>query len=383
MASTTAMIVAITASWKLRAARSLISSMMGEPVHIDVPKSSRRMPHIHVTNCHHIGWSRPRRARSLSRFSFWAKALSPAKRSSTMSPGTTRIRKKISTATPRSVGIIKSSRLTMYFAMPSAARLLGQPHRVELLVQVVARRDRPSPDLGAVGDDAVPLERREGVRLFFEQPPLELPDVPLPLLGIEGSALLLVEIVEHLVGVAAVVVVADLFRLELGEVEVRLDLIAALGVARHREVAGPQLRHVLRGLDRDHGRVEPDLAPLVDEPDPDRLVRHRDPAVREGEGEAVGDAGLPQQATRLGPRLLDVAAVAGELLELVRRRRERRARHLHPGHLFHVGDFRERLSGLMPVQGERQRAADALVVEGLLVLVYRHPRCAVPGTLLH
>jgi len=49
-----------------------------------------------------------------------------------------------------------------------------------------------------VGDDAVPLERRKGVRLLVEQAPLELPDVSLPLLGIEGPALLLVELVEDL-----------------------------------------------------------------------------------------------------------------------------------------------------------------------------------------
>src|SRR4029434_9530706 len=35
------------------------------------------------------------------------------------------------------------------------------------------------------------------------------------------------------------------------------------------------------------------------------------------------------------------------------------------------------------IQGERQRAPDALVVEGLLVLVNRYPRGAVPRALLH
>src|SRR2546422_5579745 len=74
-----------------------------------------------------------------------------------MSPGTTRIRKKMSTATPSSVGIIRRSRLTMYFPMrsvpPLAERLLGEPHGVELLVQEVAGRDRPATHPRAVRDD--------------------------------------------------------------------------------------------------------------------------------------------------------------------------------------------------------------------------------------
>ena len=52
------------------------------------------------------------------------------------------------------------------------------------------------------------------------------------------------------------------------------------------------------------------------------------PAVLEGEREAVGHAGLAQQPPRLGPAGRDVAPVAGQLLQLGRRRRPRRARHL-------------------------------------------------------
>src|SRR5262245_10328400 len=139
--------------------------MIGAPVHIEVPKSNRMMPVIHVRNCCQSGRSRPSRARSLSRLSFDANALSPMKRSSTMSPGTTRIRKKIRTATPRSVGIISRSRLTMYLITPVPPLSLGEPDRVELLVEVVARRDRPAPHLRVVRHDAVPLQRDEGVRL--------------------------------------------------------------------------------------------------------------------------------------------------------------------------------------------------------------------------
>src|SRR5215510_14484750 len=136
-----------------------------------------------------------------------------------MSPGTIRIRKKMRTATPNSVGIISSSRLTMYLVTPPRP-LLGEPHAVELVVDEVAGRDGPAVHLGAVRDDAVPLERVEVVGLLVQQSSLEVADPLLALLGIEGAALLLVEIVHGLVGIAAVVVAADPHRLELVEVEI-------------------------------------------------------------------------------------------------------------------------------------------------------------------
>ena len=54
---------------------------------------------------------------------------------------------------------------------PRAGRLLRrQPDRVELAVQVVARRDRPSAHARVVRDDAVPPEQRDHVDLLVEQP---------------------------------------------------------------------------------------------------------------------------------------------------------------------------------------------------------------------
>src|SRR2546427_2169494 len=157
-----------------------------------------------------------------------------------MSPGTTRIRKKMSTATPSSVGIIRRSRFTMYLPMrsvpPLAERLLGEPHGVELLVQEVAGRDRPATHPRAVRDDAVPLERVEIVRFLVEKPLLELAHEPLALLRVARPTLPGVQLVEHAVGVAPVVVVAHARGLELVEVEIRLDHEPALGVHGHLEV---------------------------------------------------------------------------------------------------------------------------------------------------
>ena len=89
--------------------------------------------------------------------------------------------------------------------------------------------------------------------------------------------------------------------------------------------------------------------------------------------EAVGDAGLAQEPPRLGPARGDVAAVAGELLELRRRGGPRRARHLDAADLLDHGDPRQAARGAVAVQGQRQRAADALVVEGLPLVVDAPP----------
>src|SRR5437016_14591564 len=63
--------------------------------------------------------------------------------------------------------------------------LLSKPHLVELLVQEVARRDRPAAELRAVRHDAVPDERIEVMRFVVEQALLELADELLALLGLQ------------------------------------------------------------------------------------------------------------------------------------------------------------------------------------------------------
>jgi hypothetical protein len=65
-------------------------------------------------------------------------------------------------------------------------RSLREPDRVELLVEVVRRGHGEPADLGAVGNDAVPLQRVEVVHLLVEEAPLEGPEVAPSLLGIDG-----------------------------------------------------------------------------------------------------------------------------------------------------------------------------------------------------
>src|SRR5262245_7896099 len=216
---------------------------------MDLPKSKRTAPHTQVTNCCHTGLSSPCLARSSASTLSETSLLSPARRNSATAPGTMRMRTKIRIATPRRVGNIKRKRLNRYFFMPrrgagrpgrivparvAGLRLLGQPDRVELVVQVMAGGDRPAFHLGAVRDDAVPLRRVEHVQLFVDQALLERAEEGPPLVGIDGPRLLREEIVDDLVLVLAVVRVR--VRHEPLEVEVRLHDEAAGEVHRHLEV---------------------------------------------------------------------------------------------------------------------------------------------------
>src|SRR5712691_5091077 len=281
-------------------------------------------------------------------------------------------------------------RIRRLLSAPALRGLLRHPHRVELVVQVVARRDRPSLDPRAMGHDPMPLERVHRVHFLVQETLLELPDVLLPLLGIDRPTLLHVQLVEDGVLLPGVVGVADAPgsgrrgpALELVQVEVGLDHVAALGVHGDLEVPTAQIGEPLGRLGDLLPHAEADLPPLVDEPDPERLVRHGDPAILEREREALRDPGFLQEPPRLRPRLVDVGPVRGQLLQLGRRSRQRPPRYLAARHRLHDRDLRKRLRALIAVKREREGTAAPLVVERLLLVVHGGEQDAIPGALLH
>src|SRR5262245_7606375 len=142
----------------------------------------------------------------------------------------TRMRTNVSRATPKSVGNISRKRLARYFHMS----LFAQPHRVELVVEVVAWRDRPAVHLRQVRDDPVPLKSVDDVRLVVEQALFELADELLALFDVRRACLPAVEVVDHGVLVLAVVGVrgAD----EAGQIQIWLDDESALEVHGDLEV---------------------------------------------------------------------------------------------------------------------------------------------------
>src|SRR2546430_3242011 len=216
------------------------------------------------------------RARSWSRISWETAPRSPEYRSSTTSPGMTRMSRNVTSATPSRVGNISRKRLTRYLDT-----LFRQPHRVELVVQIVAGRDRPALHLAEVRHDPVPLQRVDDVGLLVEQPLLDLAQDLLALLDVGGPALLVHQVVDHRVLVPAVVGVGGAE--EARQVEVGLDDEAALEVHGDLEVAPLEHRVVGAGLDHLHLHVEADLPPLVDEPHTQRLGGMRGCPVPESE----------------------------------------------------------------------------------------------------
>src|SRR6187200_2450738 len=193
--------VAITASSRLSSRRTLISCVIGCPVHIDWPKSNLTNPLIQLTNCCATGLSRPSCARSRSSASFGANVPLPAYFSSTISPGATRSSKNTSSATPNSVGIINSRRFRMYchmnhnFVTAQHAALdlarrdngrsedcgfsysrsstfdsmsLCQPHVAQVLIDIMAGTDLPALQPRAVRHDALPPEERKLIGLLCD-----------------------------------------------------------------------------------------------------------------------------------------------------------------------------------------------------------------------
>src|SRR5438094_154636 len=129
----------MTANCSDSCSRRAISWAMGLPDHMERPKSSRTIPHSQSRNWRHRGRSRPSLARSLATSSA-LKNCPSAKRISTISPGTTRISRKTSTATPSRVGITEVAALEIHgrFVFTGAQHLVVRCRLDHLLVDMHA-----------------------------------------------------------------------------------------------------------------------------------------------------------------------------------------------------------------------------------------------------
>src|SRR5437762_12738607 len=89
-----------------------------------------------------------------------------------------------------------SASMTLY-ARPMAALLglFAEPDGVELLVEEVARRDRPATHLRQMRHDAMPLEAHDEVHFVVVEPLFVLAQVLLALFRVDGAGLLLVQVV--------------------------------------------------------------------------------------------------------------------------------------------------------------------------------------------
>src|SRR5207245_11034972 len=86
---------------------------------------------------------------------------------------------------------------------PPSPPLFRQPDGVELVVEDVGRRDRPAPDLGAMGNDAMLLQRVDVVDLLVETALLEGAQQAPALAGVLGPGLPHEQLAEDRILVAA------------------------------------------------------------------------------------------------------------------------------------------------------------------------------------
>src|SRR6516164_2173277 len=128
------------------------------------------------------------------------------------------------------------------------------------------------------------------------------------------------------------------------EAEGAIGRVWLLPAGYRRRTGGAILAHRLdpgTGRDDTLRHVEPDFAPLVDQPGRDIFVGLVDVAVQQLEAEAIGPR-LLQQPPRLGPRFLDVGPEPGNLPQLRSGRRQRRAGKDEAADGVHNGDRGER-----------------------------------------
>jgi len=188
--------------------------------------------------------------------------------------------------------------LIVFVAMAIAvgANLLGndlsvlsiEPDRRQVLVDELARADLPALDIGAIRHDPIPPQYADLVRLGVQHVFFEVAN-QVPLLGEIGLAQHpLVEIDFPLVLILPVIRCGDRGRQNLLHIERWIDHAVPIGVEGHLEIA---LAHCLdpgTGRDDTLRHVEPDFAPLVDQPGRDIFVGLVDLAVQQLEAEAIG-----------------------------------------------------------------------------------------------
>ena len=146
-----------------------------------------------------------------------------------------------------------------------------------------------------------------------------------PLLGfIEFAQLPVVHLDFLWIVELAVVRAGHRMRQVFADIGERIDDVLAIALGGDIEVTVAQRFEPRPRRQYPLGYAQSDLAPLVDDPDSIIFIGLIDVAVEQFEAERLG-SGFFEQAPRLGPRLLDIRPVTGDLLQLLLGRGERRA----------------------------------------------------------
>ena len=143
----------------------------------------------------------------------------------------------------------------------------------------------------------------------------------------------------------------------------------------HRVIERGRRQDVLRYF-------QADLLELVDEPSAHHAVRLVHAAVEEHELETLR-ARFLEQPSRLGPGLIDIGPIAGDLRELFFRRRQGVAREDNAADRLHDGDLRQIFRARPAIDRQGERAAHADVVEGLPPVIRQELKRTVPVAFLN
>src|SRR5215831_16405732 len=148
------------------------------------------------------------------------------------------------------------------------ATSLGEPDGRQILVEEMARADLPALDVGAVGNDPVPPQGQDLVRLVVERVFLKLAHQH-PLLRRIGLVQhFLIEIDRLRVVKISVLLGVDRARLVLADIEHRINHALAIAFDSDIEAAVAQPLEPWAGRQHALGDFDSDLAPFVDQPDP-------------------------------------------------------------------------------------------------------------------
>src|SRR6185437_1560987 len=160
----------------------------------------------------------------------------------------------------------RTSRSGLVSLSATAMTLLVQPDRCQILVQVMARADLPAFDICPVGDDPVPPQHREFVRLGIDDVLFEIAHQAALLGCVRLMQRGLIKVDFLLVVVIAVILGEDGARQHLLGVEQRVDHAGAIGFENDVEIAAAHRLEPRAGRNHALLRMKPDLAPFVDQP---------------------------------------------------------------------------------------------------------------------
>src|SRR5262245_13205702 len=262
--------------------------------------------------------------------------------------------------------------------------LLRQPDVPQILIDVVTRCDLPALHFRPVRHDALPPKGGgKLVSLFIDNAFLELPDELQAFFRVGGSALLVVQIVQHAVLVARVIDGTLVAAHELEELQIRvvhkitgeIDPSLVVTLAKIIEVGAFFLLNVID--------IEPDLAPLIDDVDTRHFIGLSHVPVLEREGKPLRHSGFFQQLSRFLARRFDVFAEASELDELRLGYSELGTGPQKPAYILHHRDLRQRLGGFPPIDRKSECAANSDIVERLFFIIDRDGEIADPRAFLH